>query len=243
LTLARRVHAREVASKVEGSGTPPPAYSSKKVFQFILEALGVLSPYSPLLSLKLFLLSARGADACQYPPISYEFLKEGLLLYEMEVSDSREQVEALGECIGCILTCTSLSAEDYAPLITKVAQYANKLLKKADQCKMLSLASLLFWHSGISGTTGESAFSDPDRVLECMQRALKIASTANPLLFVELLDRYLFYFEKGCEGVQVRYVSGLIALIQEQFTSDPSSVLPAVQAHYMNTLGTYGVCM
>ena len=32
-------------------------------------------------------------------------------------------------------------------------------------------------------------YSDCDRVLECMQRALKIASVCNPNLFVDILDR------------------------------------------------------
>jgi hypothetical protein len=36
-------------------------------------------------------------------------------------------------------------------------------------------------------------YNDPDRVLECMQRALKIASVSNPNIFVEILDRYDHY--------------------------------------------------
>ena len=46
--------------------------------------------------------------------------------------------------------------------------------------------SHLFWPKSIEGV---ERYSDPDRVLECMQRALKIASSCNPNLFVEILDR------------------------------------------------------
>ena len=72
-------------------------------------------------------------------------------------------------------------------LITKVAQYCNKLLRKPDQCRMISLCSMLFWPP--KNPDGTERYSDCDRVLECMQRALKIASVCNTSLFVEILDR------------------------------------------------------
>ena len=49
-----------------------------------------------------------------------------------------------------------------------------------------------------------------------MQRALKIASVCNPKLFVEILDHYIYYYENDNPIIQVRYLSGLIALINEQ---------------------------
>lgn len=70
----------------------------------------------------------------------------------------------------------------------QVAQYCNKLLKKPDQCRMISLCSMLFWPP--KNPDGTERYSDCDRVLECMQRALKIASVCNTALFVEILDRY-----------------------------------------------------
>jgi len=70
-----------------------------------------------------------------------------------------------------------------------VAQYCNKLLKKPDQCRMISMCSMLFWPP--KNADGSERYSDCDRVLECMQRALKIASVCNTSLFVEILDRYV----------------------------------------------------
>jgi hypothetical protein len=109
-----------------------------------------------------------------------------------------------------------------------------QLLKKPDQCRMVSLCSHLFWpprlpmpasssssssssstsSSELLALTGAAAegetvavgvgegvgreekekevaarYSDCERVLECMQRALKIASNSNPNLFVDILDR------------------------------------------------------
>lgn len=81
-------------------------------------------------------------------------------------------------------------------------------------------------------------YADCDRVLECMQRSLKIASVCNPNIFVEILDRYVFYFENDNPVIQVRYLSGLIALINEQMGSDDTAqqMNPSTVVHYKNTL-------
>merc|ERR1712000_253399 len=136
-------------------------------------------------------------------------------------------------------------------LITKTAQYANKLLKKPDQCRMVTLCSHLFWPKDpptiVDGeeepSTHGARYADCDRVLECMQRSLKIASVCNPNIFVEILDRYIFYFENNNPLIHVRYLSGLIALINEQMGSEDggqgAAAQPmgsAVKAHYRNTL-------
>lgn len=156
------------------------------------------------------------------------------------------KVNSLVSAIGTLLNCKHFPVEDYEALITKIAQYANKLLKKPEQCRMVSLCSHLFWPKG-SETTGEERYADCERVLECMQRSLKIASVCNPNLFVEILDRYIYYFENDNPIIHQRYISGLIALINEQTTSaDGSSttegtigaINPAAEAHYRNTLGT-----
>lgn len=114
-------------------------------------------------------------------------MKEALLLYESEITDSRVQISALTAVVGTLLNCQHFPTEDYEALITKVAQYSNKLLRKPDQCRMISLCSMLFWPP--KNPDGTERYSDCDRVLECMQRALKIASVCNTALFVEILDR------------------------------------------------------
>jgi len=76
-----------------------------------------------------------------------------------------------------------------------------------------------------------------------MQRSLKIASVCNPNLFVEILDRYIFYFENNNPVIHVRYLSGLIALINEQMgvedgqgAAGQQQMGSSVRAHYRNTL-------
>jgi vacuolar protein sorting-associated protein 35 len=256
LSLAKRVFQREqqVILQAEGQevSTPvtPPQYSSKKVFHILMDGLNhVATNGHPEVAMRLFLQAAQSADHCRFSAIAYEFVKEALLLYECEVTDSRQQVIALHSFIGTLLNMHYLTVEDYEALITKIAQYSNKLLKKVDQSKLVALSSLLFFppQKPVASNTIEVvgpaaqvallAYSDPDRVLECMQRALKVARNANPNLFVEMLDRYLYYFENDNPVIQVQYIVGLISLINETFAADRSAVLPATEAHYRNTLG------
>ena len=139
-------------------------------------------------------------------------MKDAFLLYEIEISDSKAQVRCLTAVIGTLLNCKNFSDDDYEALITKAAQYANKLLRKPDQSRMVVLCSHLFSHpyrikasnlsveGGVGGVGGgggggeiesteRTPYSDPDRVLECMQKALKVASVSNSNIFVEILDR------------------------------------------------------
>lgn len=49
-------------------------------------------------------------------------------------------------------------------------------------------------------------YKNGKRVLECLQKALKIADTCmdssmNVHLFIEILNEFLYYFENNCENV------------------------------------------
>jgi vacuolar protein sorting-associated protein 35 len=252
LSLARRVYALEVErathiQELKKSGDEEAAaaaaavkgkrFGSKKVLQLVLEILNGMATTFPEVALRLFLNAAQAADEFNYSAIAYEFLKEALLTYESEVTDSKAQMRVLHAIIGTLLTCRNFSTEDYEALITKTAQYANKLLRKPDQCKMITLCSHLFWPKRLDEDATEGAadfYDDSERVQECLERALKIASVCNPMLFVDILDHYVYYYENCNPIIQARYISGLIALINEQFASGQAD--PESQAHYKNTI-------
>eukprot|EP01041_Mallomonas_annulata_P001296 gene1296-2508_t len=267
LSLVRKIWVREkekeaAAEAVTDNNSTSSATSSspkigtRKVFQLVMETIAGLANRHALMAFKLYLQAAQAADQCDFSPIAYEFAKEALLLYECEVTESKTQVRAVTSMIGTMLNCKHLNNEDYEALITKAAQYSNKLLKKPDQCRMVTLCSHLFWPDGgleAAGMTGRAQSVDPERVLECMQRALKIASTCSPQLYVDIIDRYVYYFEKNHPSIHEKYLTGLIALTKEQLSSShetttstgfgsiptpPSSsqTNAAVETHYRNTL-------
>jgi vacuolar protein sorting-associated protein 35 len=246
LNLTRRVFNRELAhsnkSAEETEAGSAPQFSTRKVLHFIIEIVtGMATSFSEV-ALKLFLSSAQVADEYGFPAISYEFMKEALLVYESEITDSKAQVRVLHSIIGSLLKCRNFPVEDYETLITKVAQFSNKLLKKPDQCKMIAICSHLFWPKGsqVEGNNDKDNskfYCDNDRVQECLERALKIASKSDPMLFVDILDHYIYYFENGDGVIEAKFISGVISLINEQFVSStPGQTNPAAVKHYKNTL-------
>ena len=91
--------------------------------------------------------------------------------------------------------------------------------------------------------TEDGLTKDGRRVLECLQKSLKIADACmeaglNVQLFVEILNRYVYYFEKKNEAVTVKYVSGLIDLISTNLgnldAKDDNSKV--IKLHFANTL-------
>ena len=168
-------------------------------------------------------------------------------------------MRSLTAIIGSLLTLKYLPTEDYEALVTKVAQYANKLLKKPDQSRMVTLCSHLFDKRTVALTSSSSSssgdatdastvpvesgtlasYSEQGRVLECLQRALKIASVSQPNLFVEILDRYVYFFEHNTRTIEAGAVSKLVELIHEQLQSAEAEGRgsPDVLNHFNNTKG------
>ncbi|KAL7452951.1 hypothetical protein ACHAWC_004663 [Mediolabrus comicus] len=86
-----------------------------------------------------------------------------------------------------------------------------------------------------------NTYHNPQRVLECLQRGLKIAdacsrqSSSNIQLFVEILDYYVYYYEVGNPAITDKFVSGLIALIKEHLESvggTSSTAVAETKTHY-----------
>jgi len=76
--------------------------------------------------------------------------------------------------------------------------------------------------------------------LECLQRALKLAnicvtaSSSNIGLFIDILDVYVYYFERENPAITDKFISGLVALINEHLdnSKDFSDAIISAQAHY-----------
>lgn len=214
-----------------------PQYSSRKVFQFVHEIVTAMAGSFPSLSLNLFLHCAQEADKCSFKAIAYEFVSQAFIIYEDELPDSKAQLRALHLMVGCLLLSRGFDDSDYDALATKTTQYAAKLLKKPDQCRMVAQCSLLFW------TDDPNRARDGRRVLECLQRSLKIADTcmtssSPPIhLFVEILDQYVAHFEKQNPMITPKYITGLVALINEHIENmDRLDGRADLEAHYRNTL-------
>ncbi|RNF21085.1 vacuolar sorting-associated-like protein [Trypanosoma conorhini] len=178
--------------------------------------LEMLAAEQPVEGFQLYLTSANAADTCGLPDVAYELYVSAFQLYEENAADTREQIEMLTCLISSLYGLRSVAEENYELLATKVCQYSSKLVRKVDRSRVVALCASLFWKTALSEESHR-------RVLECLQRALKIADHVQEAqrlaLFVELLNRLLHYYATSAPGVTVQYISALIDLVQEATNS------------------------
>ncbi|KAL8706048.1 MAG: hypothetical protein Q9201_000870 [Fulgogasparrea decipioides] len=197
------------------------------------------------LCLRLFVSCGQVADQTGFEEVAYEFFAQAFTIYEEAISDSRAQFQAVCVIASALHVTRGFSKENYDTLITKCALHGSKLLKKPDQCRAVYLASHLWWAIEIPAKGEEDSknlYRDGKRVLECLQRALRVADACMDTvvsvgLFVEILDRYVYYFDQQNETVTTKYLNGLIELIHSNLqTNQESSSLDAHKQHFQRTL-------
>lgn len=145
-------------------------------------------------------------------------------MYEDEISDSKSQLAAITLIMTTFEQMTCFSEENAEPLRTNCALAASKLLKKPDQCRGVVTCASLFWSGKYVSLyidrfvfglillllcvclfvcfrkNGEE-MRDDKRTLECLKKGARIASQCldtgvQVQLYVELLNHYIFYFER-----------------------------------------------
>ncbi|KAH6610092.1 hypothetical protein Trco_000112 [Trichoderma cornu-damae] len=222
------------------------------LFKFIHSAISTL--YTRVngagvaeLALRLFCSAGQTADLTGFEEVAYEFYAQAFTAYEESISDSKAQFQAVCVIASSLHQTRSFGKENYDTLITKCAQHGSKLLRKPDQCRAVYLASHLWWATpvAVNGETEETEqlYRDGKRVLECLQRALRVADscmeTATSIeLFVEILDRYVYYFDQQNESVTTKYLNGLIELIHSNLAGNQqeSASIETSKKHFHQTL-------
>ncbi|KAK5169453.1 retromer complex subunit Vps35 [Saxophila tyrrhenica] len=199
----------------------------------------------PDLCLRLFVSCGQVASQCENEDIAYEYFAQAFTIYEESISDSRSQFQAICIISGALAGCSDrFGQENYDTLITKAALHGSKLLKKPDQCRAVYLASHLWWavEKGERPEGGKEPYRDGKRVLECLQRALRVAdacmdTAVSVELFVEILNRYVYYFDQENDAVTTKYLNGLIELIHSNLnTTENASGLENPRRHFERTL-------
>ncbi|KAI9726162.1 MAG: Vacuolar protein sorting-associated protein 35 [Chrysothrix sp. TS-e1954] len=197
------------------------------------------------LCLRLFLAAGQAADQGAFEEVSYEFFAQAFTVYEESISDSRAQYQAVCCISGALHNTRNFGRDNYDTLITKCALHGSKLLKKPDQCRAVCAASHLWWGTEAKGRTEDDVkelYRDGKRVLECLQRALRVAdacmdAAVSVELFVEILNQYVYYFDQENEAVTTKYINGLIELIHSNLnTNEATPSMEAPKKHFQRTL-------
>ncbi|KAF2115944.1 vacuolar protein sorting-associated protein 35 [Lophiotrema nucula] len=221
---------------------------SSALYKFMHSAISTLYARvqgSADLSLRLFITCGQIADQNNFEEVAYEFFAQAFTIYEEAISDSRAQFQAVCVIASALHTTRNFGKDNYDTLITKCALHGSKLLKKPDQCRAVYLASHLWWATEIRALGEEdpkNLYRDGKRVLECLQRALRVAdacmdAAVSVELFVEILNRYVYYFDQENDAVTTKYLNGLIELIHSNLQSNENaSSLENPRRHFQRTL-------
>jgi len=245
------------------------AVQSSAVYKFAHTQISSLytrfsGPGVPDLCLRLFVACGQVAGQCENEDVAYEYFAQAFTIYEESISDSRSQFQAICIIAGVLSGCSErFSRENYDTLITKAALHGSKLLKKPDQCRAVYLASHLWWavekgerqegdkevsqlpsqvHIRPANFVAQQLYRDGKRVLECLQRALRVAdacmdTAVSVELFVEILNRYVYYFDQENDAVTTKYLNGLIELVHSNLnTSENAAGLDNPKRHFERTL-------
>ncbi|KAL0252612.1 hypothetical protein I308_102004 [Cryptococcus tetragattii IND107] len=221
IQLARRFKARE---SIEDEWET----RVSALFKFIHQLISILyhKVEAPETCLRLFLLAAQVADDCRLEELTYEFFVQAFVIYEESISESRAQLQAITGIISALQTSRVFGTDNYDTLITKAALHGSRLLKKSHQATTVLYASHMWWQGVVPGRekNDKPPFRDGKRVLECLQKSLRIASSCideitSVQLYVDALDRYVYYFEQGVEAVTPKYVNSLVELITSNIDS------------------------
>lgn len=238
LKLVRRLQGQD--GDVTGEDVPA---TPKKIFQILHQTIEALSCVpSPELALRLYLQCAEAANDCDLEPVAYEFFTQAFILYEEEIADSKAQITAIHLIIGTLQRMNIFGVENRDTLTHKTTGYSAKLLKKPDQCRAVYACSHLFW------TDDQDGIMDGERVLLCLKRALRIANAAQQMasatrgssgsvtLFIEILNKYLYFFEKGIPQITNTVIQDLIELIRTEKQSESTIADPSTEAFFSSTL-------
>ncbi|KAG6829895.1 hypothetical protein H0H92_003028 [Tricholoma furcatifolium] len=211
------------------------------ILKFVRQLTSILSTQieAPTIALRLFLLSAQISDECGFEDLTYDFYVQAFSVYEDSISESRAQLQAITLIIGTLAGAKVFGVDNYDTLITKAALHGAKLLKKSHQATAVGLASHLWWQEAILvegeekkeisekvpvPEEGEETvvkaypYQDSKRVLECLQKSLRIANSAieeivTVQLYCDTLDQYVYYFERGAPAVAPKFINSLVELI------------------------------
>ncbi|KJA21857.1 hypothetical protein HYPSUDRAFT_41489 [Hypholoma sublateritium FD-334 SS-4] len=215
------------------------------VLKFVRQLTFILatSVEAPNIALRLFLLAAQIADECGFEDLAYDFYVQAFSVYEDSISESRAQLQAITLIIGTLAGARVFNIDNFDTLITKAALHGAKLLKKSHQATAVGLASHLWWQEAAPLPEGETEptekpavvekpptekdaetvikaypHQDSKRVLECLQKSLRIANSAieeivTVQLYCDTLDQYLYYLDRGAQAVAPKFVNSLVELI------------------------------
>ena len=216
------------------------------VYQLLNEIISIIAQENPETALKIYLTSASQVNSIQSNKNSFEeacasFMNAAMNIYQEGKFDQNIKYSLLSQISGYLLSFSILSNENVENIIKILMESGTKMSKRGDQFNsMLTIGEIYY-----------KILKDGNKVNECIGKARKYADFAmtnpqNLVLFVELLNKFLYYAENGDEIISIKpaQIDDIIELIRNHIetikneVSVDSSFLPDIEKYFENTINT-----
>ena len=215
-----------------------------EIYKLLNEIITLIRENWPETALKLYLVSASQVNSIQSSKNNFEeacasFLNAALDIYHEGKYDINHKYFLLEEICGYLLNFSILSKENLENIIKPLYDSGNKMTKRGDQFNsMINIGQIYY-----------TVLKDGNKVLDCINKARKYANFAmtnpqNLVLFVDLLNKYLYFVDAGDEIVTIKadqideiieLIKNHIQTIKNEVTAD-SSFLPPIEKYFNNTI-------
>ena len=213
-----------------------------EVYKLLNDIITLIAENSPEMALKLYLLSASQVNTIQSDRNKFEeacasFMNAAMNIYQEEKYNKNNKYYLLSDICGYLLQFSILSKDNLENIIKILMDTGTKMVKRGDQFNaMINISQIYF-----------TVLKDGKKVMDCINKARKYADFAmtnpqNLTLFVDLLNKYLYYAEMGDEIVSINaeLIDDIIELIRNHIetikneVSMDSKFLPSIE-NYLNT--------
>ena len=216
------------------------------IYKLLNEVILLISQENPENALKLYLASASQVNSILSARNNFEeacasFMNAAMNIYQEGKYDQNLKYSLLTQIAGYLLSFTILGNENVENIIKILMESGTKMVKRGDQFNSMLIIGEIYY----------SVIKDGNKVNDCINKARKYADFAmtnpqNLTLFVELLNKFLFYADKGDEIIAIKpeQIDDIIELIRNHIqtikneVSVDSSFLPSIENYFNNTIQT-----
>jgi len=207
------------------------------IYKLLNEVISIIAQENPEIAYKLYLTSAAQVNSIQSDRNNFEeacasFMNAAMNIYQEGKYDQNIKYSLLSQAVGYLLSFTILGNENVENIIKILTESGTKMVKRGDQFNSMLCIGEIYY----------SVMKDGNKVKDYIRKARKYADFAmtnpqNLVLFVELLNKYLYYVENGDEIVSIKadQIDDIIELIKNHIetikneVSVDSSFLPEIE--------------